>query len=92
MKTTQNYGVSAELYCAETEDSYIILEMNTFQYYGLEGVAARVWELIREGCQTSDIVQAISAKYGAEVSTVERDIAELLSELNKIGLIVPKTE
>ena len=64
-----------------------ILNMANGVYYGLNAVGARVWELIQEPKQVSEVRDVITAEYEVEPSQCEQDIVNLLSQMDEQGLI-----
>ncbi len=65
----------------------ILLHMKSAMYYGMEAVAARIWELVREPIRVSDIRDAIADEYEVELDQCESDVLKFLRELAAKGLI-----
>jgi hypothetical protein len=55
--------------------------------YTLNEVGSRVWTLIKAPTSTEEIVTALCEEYDAPREQVERDVAELLEELQAKGLV-----
>jgi hypothetical protein len=66
----------------------VILDPTSGRYFGLDGVGARVWELLQSPTTLRSMVAAITSEYDVESSTCERDLRELLAELDAKGLVV----
>lgn len=60
-------------------------------YFGLNPVGVRVWELLPPAHQTLDeVCRVIASEYpDAGEDVIRADVAELLDELVKLGLLVP---
>ena len=60
-------------------------------YFGLNPVGVRVWELLPPAHQTLDeVCRVIAAEYpDAGEDVIRADVAELLDELVKLGLLLP---
>jgi len=60
-------------------------------YFGLNPVGVRVWELLPPANQNlDDVCRTLSVVYAAATAEMIRaDVAELLEELEKLGLVVP---
>jgi Coenzyme PQQ synthesis protein D (PqqD) len=69
-------------------DTVILLNPEDGQYYTLEGVGARIWDLCDGKRSVSDVISAISEEYDAPPATVQADVIELLGDLEKEGLIL----
>lgn len=60
-------------------------------YFGLNPVGVRVWELLPPAHQQlDDLCRVLAAEYpDVEESVIRADVAELLDELLKSGLVLP---
>lgn len=65
----------------------VILGADAGQYFGLNEVGARIWELVQQPVQVSAICAALCAEYAVEAAECERDVIELLVELQGRGLL-----
>ncbi len=64
-----------------------ILNLSNGVYYGLDALGARIWELIQEPRTVNEVRDAIVSEYEVEPDRCERDLVELLGQLNDNGLI-----
>lgn len=69
-----------------------ILHVDSGQYYGLDAVGARVWQLIQQPRSAAAIRDAILEEYDVEPGRCERDVLELLESLAGAGLIEVRGE
>ena len=74
---------------AEVEGEAVILNLADGVYYGLDGVGARVWEMLREPRSLADLRDAITAEYDVDADTAWRDLLELLGDLSARRLVEP---
>lgn len=60
-------------------------------YFGLNPVGVRVWELLPPVTQQLDeVCRTLQSEYpDAPAEMIRADVAELLAELEKLGLVVP---
>jgi hypothetical protein len=72
---------------AEVEGESVILNLADGVYYGLDGVGARVWELLSEPCSVARLRDAVTAEYEVDADTAARDLDRLLGELMGRGLV-----
>jgi pyrroloquinoline quinone biosynthesis protein D len=68
-------------------ETVILLNPDDGQYYTLEGVGGRVWELCDGTRTVADVVAALCEEYEASPATVEADVLELLSDLESEDLV-----
>ena len=71
----------------EAAGTVVLLNLHDGQYFALDGVGARVWNLC-DGCRTvSEILAILGQEYEAPAPTIEQDVAGLMNELAKAELI-----
>ncbi len=72
----------------QVEDNQILLKLGSGEYYALDEVGNRVWELCDGTHSVGDIVAIIHQEYDAPADTIETDIIELLQDLANEKLVV----
>jgi len=70
----------------------VILGADAGQYFGLNEVGARIWELVQKPVRVSAICQTLCTEYEVEASACESDVLELLNELRAKGLLDVRSE
>ncbi len=68
-------------------DETILLDFDAGVYYGLDSVGARIWELLADARSLEAIVDTLLEEYDVTRDVLEKDVAELLSELELKQLI-----
>ena len=68
-------------------DETVLLDLDTEQYYSLDGIGARVWQWIVEGLAPHEIESRLIDGYDATPETIRADLASLLRQLEGAGLI-----
>jgi len=66
----------------------VLLNMKTEQYFGLDEVGTRVWEVLVEAGKVDVIVARLVAEYDVDEVILRRDVGALLAELMQAKLIV----
>jgi hypothetical protein len=69
------------------EDAFL-LNTTTNQYYGLEKVGARLWQLLNENNSLRSVHQILLKEYMVEPAELERDLLEVVAHLMENGLVV----
>jgi coenzyme PQQ synthesis protein D (PqqD) len=64
-----------------------ILNLESGLYYGLEGVGARIWDLIQEPRTVRQLRDLLTKEYDVEPERCERDLLSLLARLATVGLV-----
>ncbi len=83
-----SYRIAEGVYVAENEEGLVILDCNSGKYFGLEGVAAKIWKNIVAKNKRWDALDQVADIYEQPRSLVRQDAQEFLQELVNLGLIV----
>jgi len=65
----------------------VILSLQSQEYFGLEDVGARIWDIIQEPKTVQEILNAVLNDYAVEPKRCERDLLAVLQQLADEGLI-----
>lgn len=87
MATTSIVVASTDQVSSDLAGETVLLSMTSARYYGLDGVAQRIWELLREPALVSGICAKVAAEYDVDVDRCEADVLRFLRELASKGLI-----
>jgi hypothetical protein len=79
--------VPSNHYSAEIGASTVILNASASNYYGVDGVGARVWELIQEPRAVGHIRDRLVHEFNVEAGQCERDLVAFLQDLAAAELI-----
>lgn len=66
----------------------VLLDLEGGQYYALDEVSARVWELCDGELGIGAIVEVIGSEYDAPVETIREDVLAFLQEMLDENLLV----
>ncbi|MFV0294883.1 MAG: PqqD family protein [Hyphomicrobiaceae bacterium] len=77
---------SSVMSCDVGEEA-VLLDAEQGLYFGLDGVGARIWQLIAEGRDVSGMVSAIVSDFDVAHDIAMRDVAAFVDELLEKGLI-----
>jgi coenzyme PQQ biosynthesis protein PqqD len=62
-------------------DQWILLDVENGQYYALDEVSGRVWDLCDGTRDVSTVIAEICRDYDAPAETVEEDVLSFLNEM-----------
>jgi hypothetical protein len=65
----------------------MILDARSNQYLGLNGTGAVVWSVLVDGGSAAAAVAELIARFEVAPETAQADVASLLEELLRLGLI-----
>ena len=72
----------------EAEGVFVLLCLEGGQYYSLNEVGSRVWELCDGASPVSEIISTICEEFDAPAATIQADVLELLADLQNEKLVV----
>lgn len=72
---------------AEVDGELVALNVDQGTCYGFNATATRVWGLIEEPKRISELRQSLLSEYDVDEETCDRQLRELLAELEGDGLI-----
>ena len=72
---------------AELDGELLGLHVEQGTCYGFNGTATRVWKMIAQPTRLSALRDALLRDYDVDAETCERDLRELLRELEQDGLV-----
>ena len=83
--------ISGHAHSVRMDDQVIVADMRSGRYLGLDGVGARVWDLIGKGATRECIVERLSGEYDVPGGVLERDVQWLLQDLLQRRLVEYET-
>ncbi len=88
MQQEVTFAVSADQISCAMEDETIVLHIGSGTYYGLNDVAATVWNLLQQRPHTLDEICAqIGREYEVDSERCRSDLRELFEQLATAGLV-----
>jgi hypothetical protein len=75
------------LTAADLGGEAVLLDVNTGQYFGLNEVALRIFELVQEPRTVEEIGEALLVEYDVEPAVIMRDLDGFLHTLSQRKLI-----
>ena len=79
--------VAPDLLTGTFGDEVVILSLESGTYYGLEGVAARIWSHLQQPISVLALRDAIADEFDVDVQQCEDDLHSFLDEMIAKGLV-----
>ena len=73
---------------ALSDSEMVLLDIDRGSYFGMESVAKRIWDALREPITVSDLCEKLLASYNVDRATCRREVLDFLIELERQGLLV----
>jgi hypothetical protein len=65
----------------------VILNLDNEQYYALDDMGTKLWQLFHEHNEPSVVIMVVLAEYQVDEAVLCQDIAKFIQELHTAGLI-----
>lgn len=69
------------------DDEVVMMSINKGEYYGLDSIGSRIWEIINEPIEIKEIVKILLNEYNISEEQCVKDVIAFLEELIKKELI-----
>ena len=86
MNLNQNITLSPEVISQEVSGETVLLDLESENYFGLDEVGTRIWQLIKETNDLTAIYQTLLTEYDVSEERLQQDLDTLLGEITKLGL------
>jgi hypothetical protein len=83
--------VTSGTLCREVQGETVLLQLESGEYFGLDEVATRIWQLIVEKGDLAEVEAAMQAEYEADAAVLAADLNRVLGELAGKRLIAIDT-
>ncbi len=85
----ENFSVvqATDVVAAEMDGETVMMRIKSGMYYGLDDVGSRIWELITEPRQVSQVIDSLIEEYDVERTQCQVSTLDFLNQLFEEGLI-----
>jgi hypothetical protein len=88
----QRIKISERALYQQIENEMVILDLAKEQYYGLDDVGARIWQLIVQHGDTPTILKELGSYYDVDQAVLTKDLSDLITKLHNAGLLTVSDE
>lgn len=81
------YVTSPACVACDVEQGVAILDLQTNTYFSLDPVGASIWHAMAAPVSLDQLAEGIAAEYAVTPETCRGDIADLLDDMMKHGLV-----
>jgi len=83
----QRVTISEEVLSQEVSGETVLLDLGSENYFGLDEVGTRIWQLLKENGHLRVVFDTMLAEYEVDEARLAQDLASLLTEISDLGLI-----
>ena len=76
-----------DIVASDIDDEKVMMSVEKGQYFGLEPVGSRIWEMIAQPVRVSELIDVLLGRYDVDRETCEKDVLAFLEELNEAGIL-----
>jgi hypothetical protein len=87
MNLNQTITLSPEVISQEVSGETVLLDLESENYFGLDEVGTRIWQLIKENNDLQAIYTTLLDEYEVDEQRLQTDLEALLGEISGLGLI-----
>jgi hypothetical protein len=87
MNLNQSITPSPEVISQEVSGETVLLDLQSENYFGLDEVGTRIWQLIKETDDLQAIFKTLLAEYDVSEERLRQDLDTLLGEISGLGLV-----
>ncbi|MBT8039530.1 MAG: PqqD family protein [Gammaproteobacteria bacterium] len=87
IKDDHAFNLSEDVLFQEVSGETVLLDLASEQYFGLDEVGTRIWQLLNDRKTISEMVDILLNEYEVQRGPLEADVRELLRTLMEAGLI-----
>jgi hypothetical protein len=80
------------LLSATVNGELLMMSVAQGKYFNLNGVGARIWDMLAQPTTLEAIVTTLTAEYAVDAETARREVAGFVAELNQRGMLAPADE
>lgn len=89
MNQETRYQVRPEVLSRVLAGEAVLLDLQSGTYFGLNDVATRVWELLREPRSPAELAEQLTHEFEVTLEMARGDVDQLVGELIRRGLVGP---
>jgi hypothetical protein len=68
-------------------DELVMMDIGQGKYFSLNPVATRIWDLLEKPMDCNELCSLLLEEYEVEPGRCNEEVAELLQEMEKLGLV-----
>lgn len=85
--------ISSNILAQEVDGETVLLDFQSENYFGLDGVGTQAWQLLQEHTELQKIFDILLKKYDVDAQQLENDLSDLIEKLlfEKLITVDPAT-
>ena len=71
----------------DLDDTIVMMDVDEGQYYELDPIGARVWNLLETGRSVADLCDVLASEFDVDPDTCRHDTLQFLEEANAMRIV-----
>ena len=92
MNLNQTITLSPEVISQEVSGETVLLDLESENYFGLDEVGTRIWQLIKQTSDLQAIYNTLLEEYEVDEQRLRSDLDVLLGEIAGLGLVTVQAQ
>lgn len=88
----RTFEVPSDVLFERVNGETVLLHLSSGDYYGLNAVGSRIWELVENGLSVRQVLDALVAEFDASQQQLRDDLTMFIQNLMDRGLVHLKQE
>ncbi len=91
--TTRNLSLTSivqrntEPISVDVEESVVMMSVEQEKYYSVDGVGARIWQLVESKRSVSEVCDILASEYAVDAEQCQAEVLDFLTQLTEQGLL-----
>jgi len=81
------FSLRSNVICQQVENETLLLNPDSGDIFGLDGVSTRVWELMQVHSNMQDVKAQMMEEFEVEETQLEKDLLTFFQQLSSLDLI-----
>jgi hypothetical protein len=87
MSATRHLTLSSKAITQEINGEMVILDMGSEEYFSLNEVGCKLWQLLEANSDLSVAVASLLEQYDVDSKQLSGDVESVVTELKRVGLL-----
>ena len=87
MNLNQTITLSPDVISQEVSGETVLLDLESENYFGLDEVGTRIWQLIKETGDLQAVYDTLLSEYEVDETRLQSDLEALLGEISGLRLV-----
>ncbi len=79
--------IAPDVLFQELDEETVLLNLASEQYFGLDNVATRMWQLLSKCDDVDAVIVQLMTEFDVDQATLRKDLAKLITKLDEAGLV-----